>query len=181
MLIEADRCLLLVVDLQEKMVPALADGAAVVAGAAWLVRVAQRIGVPVAAVEQYPKGLGRLVPDVRDLLPPEAIVPKAHFSCVAAQCLAAMPAGDRAQFVVCGAETHVCVIQSALDLAEDGKDVFVVADAVGSRRDFDRDMALARMRDEGLSIVTREMVAFEWLRRADTALFRDVNKAFLRQ
>jgi nicotinamidase-related amidase len=91
-----------------------------------------------------------------------------------------IPGSDRVQYVLCGAEAHVCVMQSALDLAEDGKEVFVVADAVGSRRVYDRDVALVRMRDEGVRIVTREMVAFEWLREAGTPLFRDVNKTFLR-
>ena len=82
--------------------------------------------------------------------------------------------------MLAGAEAHVCVLQSALELAADGKDVFVVADAVGSRRAQDRDVALARMRAEGVRIVTREMVAFEWLREAGTARFREVNREFLR-
>ena len=111
---------------------------------------------------------------------PGAIASKNHFSCVAAQCLAGLPGNDRAQMVLIGAETHVCVLQSALELLEDGKEVFVVADAVGSRRPFDRDMALLRMREEGVRIVTREMVVFEWLGEAGTALFNEVNKEFLR-
>lgn len=180
MLIDAERSLLLVIDLQEKMVPALADGATVVAHVAWLVGVAQKVGVPVAALEQYPKGLGPLVPALNKLLPADAIAAKTHFSCVAAKAMERIPGSDRVQFVLCGAEAHVCVMQSALDLAEDGKEVFVVADAVGSRRVYDRDVALVRMRDEGVRIVTREMVAFEWLREAGTPLFRDVNKTFLR-
>jgi nicotinamidase-related amidase len=180
MLIDAERSVLLVVDLQEKMVPALSEGATVVGNAVWLIHVAQKLGVPVVALEQYPKGLGHVVAAVRDLLPANAIASKDHFSCVAAQCLDGVPAGERGQFVICGAEAHVCVLQSALDLAEDGKDVFVVADAVGSRNPYDRDMALARMRDERLHVVTREMVAFEWLRQAGTPLFREINKLLLR-
>ncbi len=180
MLIHAERSALLVVDLQEKMVPAIDDSEKVVANVIWLIRAAQRIGVPVGAVEQYPKGLGPLVAAVRDLLPKEAITTKEHFSCVAAKCLAALPGSERAQLVLVGAEAHVCVMQSALDLVEDGKEVFVVADAIGSRHSFDRDLALARMREEGVRIVTREMVVFEWLGRAGTSLFRELNKDFLR-
>lgn len=180
MLIDAERSLLLVVDLQAKMVPALPDGDAIVANAVWLIRVARRIGVPVAAVEQYPKGLGPLVPAIRDLLAPEAVATKHRFSCVAAKCLAGLPGTDRAQVVIAGAETHVCVLQSALELVEDGKEVYVVADAVGSRRTFDRDVALSRMRQEGVRVVTREMVAFEWLGEAGTPLFREINREFLR-
>jgi nicotinamidase-related amidase len=180
MLIDAERSVLLVIDLQVKMVPAVADHETVVANAAWLIRVAQKIGVPVAAVEQYPKGLGPLVPAIRHLLPDDAIAAKNHFSCVAANCLAGLPGSDRQQMVLIGMETHVCVMHTALDLQEDGREVYVVADAVGSRRAFDRDTALARMRGEGVRVVTREMVVFEWLRKAGTALFRDVNQEFLR-
>lgn len=180
MLIDAERSTLLVVDLQAKMVPVVADGATVVANTRWLIGVARKVGVPVAAVEQYPQGLGPLVPEIAELLGADAVAAKNRFSCVAAACLPGLPGALRAQFVLAGAEAHVCVLQSALDLVADGKEVFVVADAVGSRRAFDRDVALARMRQEGVRIVTREMVAFEWLGEAGTALFRDVNREFLK-
>ena len=94
--------------------------------------------------------------------------------------LGALPGSDRAQVVLIGIEAHVCLLQTALELIEEGKEVFVVADAVGSRHAHDRDLALARMRQEGARIVSREMVAFEWLREAATPLFRDVHREFLR-
>lgn len=180
MLIDAARSTLLVVDLQVKMVPALADHETLVANVLWLVRAARKIRVPVAAVEQYPKGLGPMVREIRELLPADAVASKNHFSAVAAQVLAALPGSDRVQYVLAGAEAHVCVLQTALDLVADGKDVFVVADAVGSRRTYDRDVALARMRDEGVRIVTREMAVFEWLAEAGTPRFREINRDFLR-
>lgn len=180
MLIDAGRSMLLVIDLQAKLVPAMADHETLLANALWLLRAAQKIGVPVAATEQYPKGLGPLVPAIRQLLPAAAIASKTHFSCVAARCLPDLPGNDRAQVVVIGAEAHVCVLQTALELLEDGKEVYVVADAVGARRQDDRRVALTRMRDEGVRVVTREMVVFEWLGEAGTALFREVNKDFLR-
>jgi nicotinamidase-related amidase len=180
MLIDAERSTLLVVDLQQKMVPVITDAALLVANVVWLIRIAGKLGVPVAALEQYPQGLGPLVADVRDLIPATAIAAKTHFSCAAERCLDGLPGGDRAQIVMAGAEAHVCVMQSALGLLAEGREVFVVADAVGSRRPVDRDTALARMRDEGARIVTREMVAFEWLRCAGTPLFREVNREFLR-
>src|ERR1700682_2527993 len=104
MLIDAERSALLVIDLQTKMVPALAGHERVVANVVWLIRIAQKIGVPVAATEQYPKGLGPLVPKIRKLLPSNAIAAKNHFSAVAAQCLTGLPGHDRAQVVVVGAE-----------------------------------------------------------------------------
>jgi nicotinamidase-related amidase len=82
--------------------------------------------------------------------------------------------------VLTGAESHVCVMQTALDLLALGKEVFVVAEAVGSRRPEDRQLALERMRQEGCRIVSREMVAFEWLHEAGTETFRAVSREFLR-
>jgi nicotinamidase-related amidase len=180
MLIDAGRSVLLVSDMQEKLLPAIHDHGTLMDSVSWLVRAAQRIGVPVAAVEQYPKGLGRLASPIRDLLPEAAVAQKTHFSCVAAQCLGELPGADRAQVVIAGIETHVCVLQTALELTEEGKDVYVVADAVGSRRAHDRDLALWRLRQEGVRIVSREMVVFEWLGDASTPLFKDVSREFLK-
>ncbi len=180
MLIDAERSALLVIDLQTKMVPVLAEYEEVVANIVWLIRIAQKIGVPIAATEQYPKGLGPMVPKVRKLIPSSAIAAKTHFSAVAAQCLRKLPGHDRAQVVVVGAEAHVCVLQTALELLEDGKEVYVVADAIGSRHPVDRDMALTRMRDEGIRVVTREMVVFEWLGEAATPLFREISQEFFK-
>ena len=180
MLIDAERSALLVIDLQTRLVPALADHEQLVANVAWLIGIAQKIGVPVAATEHYPKGLGPLVPKVRKLLPAGAIAAKNHFSAVSAQCLAQLPGQDRAQVVVVGAEAHGCVLQTSLELLEEGKEVYVVADAVASRHAPDREVALTRMRDEGIRVVTREMVCFEWLGEAATALFSEVNKGFFK-
>jgi nicotinamidase-related amidase len=83
--------------------------------------------------------------------------------------------------VLIGIETHVCLLQTALELVEEGKEVYVVADAVGSRHAADRDCALARMRQEGVRIVSREMVVFEWLGEAGTPLFRALSREFLRE
>jgi len=180
MLLDAQRSTVLVIDVQKKLLPAIADHATVAANTAWLVRVAQKLGIPVAATEQYPRGLGPLDDSIRALLPDAAVATKNHFSCVAAGCLSGLPGTDRAQVVVAGIEAHVCVLQTVLELIEDGREVYVVADAVGSRRPADRDLALARMRQEGARIVTREMAAFEWLKEAGTPLFKDVSKEFLR-
>jgi nicotinamidase-related amidase len=180
MLIDAERSMLLVIDLQTKLVPALTEHEQVIDHVTWLIRLAQKLGVPVAGTEQYPKGLGPLVAKVRKLIPAGAIGAKDHFSAVAAQCLAGLPGHDRAQVVVVGAEAHVCVLQTSLELLEDGKEVYVVADAIASRHTADRDIALTRMRDEGIRVVTREMVAFEWLAVAGTPLFSEVNREFFK-
>ncbi len=180
MLIDVQRSQLLVVDLQEKLLPAIHEHAHLLASVVWIIRAAQEIGVPVAAVEQYPKGLGSTVREVRELLPEGAVAQKVHFSAVQAQCLTHLPGSDRAQVVLVGIEAHVCLLQTALELHAEGKEVFVVADAIGSRHATDRDLALWRMREEGVRIVSREMVVFEWLGEAGTPRFRSISKAFLR-
>ncbi|MCY1405037.1 nicotinamidase/pyrazinamidase [compost metagenome] len=180
MLIRARDSVLLVVDIQEKLLPAIDDGAAVVENAGWLLGVAQRLEVPVIASEQYTKGLGLTVAALRDRLEAAAILEKIAFSACADDALFALPGGEREQFVVCGSETHVCVLQTVLGLLQRGRQVFVVAEAVGSRRPQDKALALERMRQAGAQIVSREMVAFEWMERAGTDLFRQISREFIR-
>ncbi|MEO7158789.1 MAG: hydrolase [Vicinamibacterales bacterium] len=179
-MIDSPRSLLLVIDMQEKVLPAVSGHERVTTNAVWMIRAAQRLGIPVAATEHYPKGLGHLVPEIAGLLPEGAIGIKNHFSAVAAQCLQGLPGADRQQVIMIGVETHVCVLQTALELMEEGKEVYLVADCVGSRHDFDRDCALARLRQEGARVVSHEMVAYEWLGEAGTPLFKEVSKEFLR-
>src|ERR1700682_4197670 len=129
MLLDAQRSLLLAIDLQEKMLPAIADHDGVLRNCEWLIRAAQKIGVPVAAIEQYPRGLGPLVPSISALLPPGAVAAKTRFSSVSAKCLPEFPGSDRTQAVIIGVETHVCVLQNAINVYHEGKEVYVVADA----------------------------------------------------
>ncbi len=180
MLIDAKNSALLVVDVQGRLVPAIAGWQALLDQVIWLIRVARRMEITVLACEQYPQGLGPTHPAVAAELPAGCIAGKLHFSAVAGACHALGLPGGPSQYVVCGMETQVCVLQTVMELLAAGKQVFVVEEAVGSRRDADKALALARMRDAGASIVSREMVAFEWLRKADSDLFRDISRNFLR-
>lgn len=180
MLIDARDSTLLLVDMQEKLVPAIAGWQSLLDHAIWLVRVARRLDIPVLACEQYPKGLGPTHPAVAAEMLPDCVASKTHFSAVAGACHRLGMAGSPSQYIIGGMEAHVCVLQTAIELLESGKQVFVVDEAVGSRRESDKALALARMRDAGASIVSREMVVFEWLRRSDSKLFVEISKAFLR-
>lgn len=180
MLIDAHRSLLLLIDLQERLAPAIDQMDAVLQHNRWLLQLAQRLSVPVAATIQYPAGLGAMLPALAGDLASCNIVEKIHFSAVADGCLRQLAEFSRPQIILTGTEAHVCVLQTAMDLLSAGKEVFVVAEAVGSRRREDRLLALERLRQEGCRIVSREMVAFEWLRRAGTEQFREINRAFLR-
>lgn len=179
-LIRAEKSALLVVDVQARLLPHIYDWQRIFGHIDWLVQVAQRLNIPVAATEQYPQGLGHTHAELAARLPAGATGEKIHFSCVSGRCLPGLPGMERPQVVVCGTEAHVCVLQTVLDLAAAGKQVFVVAEAVGSRDPDHKALALERMRQNGITIVCREMVAFEWLGRAGTDQFRDISRNFLK-
>jgi len=181
MLITSSRSCLLVIDIQEKLMKAIHEAATVIANSAWLIEIASTLGLPVLASEQYPKGLGPTVARLRKLLPDELIMEKTCFSCTAEPaCLERIEICGRDQFILVGAEAHVCVLQTALGLLEHGKTVYVVADCTSSRRPRDAELALGRMRAAGVQVVSREMVVFEWLHKAGTDQFREISRTFLR-
>jgi nicotinamidase-related amidase len=176
MLISRADCQLLVVDMQERLVPAM-EPCAFLAGCVNLLQGAQALRVPVLASEQYPKGLGRTVPEVAALVPEAGRREKVEFSCCANAAIRNELAGaGHRQVVLAGIEAHVCVLQTALELVEAGFAVFVAADATASRRPESRETALRRMRDAGATVVTVEMVLFEWLRSAADPAFRTVSR-----
>ncbi|MBK6555655.1 MAG: hydrolase [Rhodocyclaceae bacterium] len=180
MLMSAESSCLLVVDVQDRLLHHVHGWQKLLTNVIWLVRIAGRMGVPVLATEQYPKGLGHTHSELAKEFRSGGAVEKVHFSCVAAQCLPGLLGADRPQVIICGMEAHVCVQQTALELKWQGKEVFVVADSIGSRDPADKALALERMRSHGIEIVSREMTVFEWLRRADTPLFKEISVEFLR-
>ncbi len=176
MLIEARRSLLLLVDLQTRLHAAMTPSSAnFLARIALLARAAVALDIPVVVTRQYPRGLGPLVPELAAALP-EGLRPldKMTFSCCADQAIANALDGDRDQIVVAGIETHVCVLQTALDLHARGRHVYVLSDACASRSREDRDQALARMSREGVRLASIESTIFEWLRGATHPRFRDL-------
>lgn len=181
MLLTAENSLLLLIDLQSKLAPAIQHNTEVEQHCRWLLEVARELAIPVLATEQYPQGLGVTVPSLLTLLKSEEILEKIHFSAYReSHVQAALADSGRRQIVLCGTETHVCVLQTALDLISAGCQVFVVAEACGSRRDSDKQLALGRLQQAGAVIVSREMVAFEWLQRAGTTQFRQISQGWLR-
>ena len=181
MLLQASSSLLLVIDIQSKLAPHIDQAEQVIAATDWLIGVARELGVPVRATEQYPQGLGSTVPEIAAWLKPEEIWQKIHFSACRevpiAQQLAAL---QRPQIVLAGTEAHVCCLQTAAGLLASGYAVFLVEEALGSRRDSDKQAALARLQQAGAQRVTREMVAFEWLEQADSAIFRKVSRQWIK-
>jgi nicotinamidase-related amidase/uncharacterized damage-inducible protein DinB len=173
-LLTAEGAVLLLIDLQQRLVPAIHDNETVVARAVRLAEAARLLDIPVYATEQYPAGLGPTVAPLAAY--PQAVLSKTTFSAADAPGFSALlPLGD-GEIVVAGCEAHVCVLQTVLGLVGSGRHVIVAADAIGSRDPADAAAAIARARQHGAEIVTSEMVLFEWLRDARHPKFRDVQK-----
>ncbi|MBW0115764.1 isochorismatase family protein [Pseudonocardia abyssalis] len=174
MLLSSDASALLLVDLQERLMPAIHDGPAVVANARRLAEGAGLLDVPVCATEQNPAGLGSTVPDLAGF--PQLVMPKTSFGAVAETGFATLLPPGTEEIVVAGCEAHVCVLQTVLGLLAQRHRVLLVADAIGSRNPVNRDLAIDRMRRHGAEVVSTEMVLFEWLRDSTHPRFREVQK-----
>ena len=181
MLMVAERSLLLIIDLQEKLLPVIHNGDQVVSESVWLAGVADELDVPVLVSEQYPQGLGATTAELTERLKQPTLIEKLHFSCMGDEsCRQAIESADRDQIIIAGIESHVCVLQTTLNLLEEGFEVFVVSGAISSRGPEDVTLALNRMGSAGAQIVSREMVAFEWLGQSGTEQFKSISKNYLR-
>ncbi len=167
--IDPARSLLVVIDLQARLVPVIAEADGVLANARHLVEGAEKLGVPVLLTEQNPAGLGGTVPELAGR---EAMAKMAFDVTRTPGFLDRVPA--QADVILAGCEAHICVLQTALGLLAAGRRVRVVQDAVGSRRTENRDAALRRLAAQGADIVTTEMVLFEWLGSAEHPQFREI-------
>jgi nicotinamidase-related amidase len=196
MLLDASESQLVLVDYQERLMPAIFEGPAVLANALRLAQIAQLMEVPVWGTEQNPSRLGGNDAALRALC--QNTLAKMHFSAAEeglgewlrppakpqqggnARSLPkhlqkpAQQAAERGTIVIAGCEAHVCLLQTALDLIEDEFDVWVVTDACSSRTERNRDAAFDRLAGAGAALVTTEMVAFEWLRSCENPVFKDV-------
>lgn len=180
MLIDAKQACLLVIDYQARLAPAIADHLKVIEQGVQLIRLADRLELPIVLTEHCPDKLGASVESVQMAAARASVVHKVCFSAWAQQRLDATAVAGCDQIIVCGTETHVCVLQTVLDLRAAGKQVYVVAEACGSRTPANHELALARMRAHGVDIVSREMVAFEILRSASDPRFSSILRDFIR-
>lgn len=174
--LSAEHSLLLLIDMQASMMPAMPEAQAQIATADRLARGAKLMGVPVHATEHVSDKLGVTVSSLRPYLSasPNAVLQKRHFDGCREKAGASLIPTQRHQVLVAGSEAHVCVLQTALSLLQKGLDVWMVTDACGSRHDNDKAAALERLSRAGAHLITAEMALFEWLDNADHPHFRDV-------
>ncbi len=175
LLIRAQDSALVVIDMQERLVPAMQAPARTLRNTRLLLQAASITDVPALLTEQYPKGLGHTVPEIMNAAGNSLVLPKMHFSCMEDAGFAkAFRALGRRQAILTGMEAHICVVQTAASLVEADFDVFVVSDATASRTIESEQACLARLNAGGVSIVTTEMVIFEWLGQAGTKAFKEM-------
>ena len=191
MLLEAQDSQLVLVDYQQKLMPAIHEAQLVTANAVRLARLAALLDVPVWATEENPAGLGATVAELLPLVGKplakmsfsgaEVLVPRLRPTARPGGKARSLPkhlqkpaAPERATVVLAGCEAHVCLLQTALELLEQEFDVWIVTDACGSRTERNRDAAFDRLAGAGAELVTTEMVAFEWLRTAEHPRFEEV-------
>lgn len=175
MLISANRSQLLIVDVQERLAPAMHGLDSVTKSVGLLTGAAKELTVPITVSEQYPRGLGATTPEIGEMVGNAPRYEKNHFSCFGDDALADRLAGmGRDIIVIAGIEAHVCVLQTALGALEKGMQPVVVADAVTSRTPQNHALGLDRMRAAGVTIASAEMAAFEWIEKAGTPAFKSI-------
>lgn len=181
MLIDRKNSLLLVIDVQERLAPAMDSPRQVINNCARLVGAARQMKIPFLITEQYPKGLGQTMIDLRQAAGEEAeYVAKIHFSCAKEpEIMQKIIDSGKKQIIIAGAETHICLTQTSMDLKKLGYEVFVVSNASSSRDAAQNIIALQRMAHNGIDVVTSEMVIFEWLEQAGTDEFKEIVNKFV--
>ena len=176
-IIQKEKCALLVIDLQEKILSVINNNERVISNSLKLINGFNIMNVPVFITEQYPKGLGNTDPRILSAMENIKPIEKMTFSCYGSEELVHnLHEYDIHRIVVCGIESHVCVIQTVLDLIFNKFQVFVASDAVSSRRQFDYEMSLRRMGANGAEISLTESILFEMLNVAGTEEFKAISK-----
>lgn len=176
-LLDASHCVLIVVDIQQKLLPAIFQKERVLKNSQLLIRLARTLEIPVRATTQYARGLGGLVPEVAGLLSETEILDKRPFSCFGSEafCNSLKQLPDaRKTLLLCGVESHICVMQTALAGLREGYQVHVASDAVSSRTEWNWKIGLDRMCAAGAVISSTEMMIYELLRASDTAAFKEL-------
>lgn len=181
MLINRNESALILVDVQQKLLSHIHDSEKLETRCAWLLNIANELDVPMLISEQYPEGLGSTTEKLQTSAANSDILQKTQFSFANEPTFIAFTKKRLIkQVILIGIEAHVCVLQSALSILDQGYQVFVVADAVGSRNSMDKDIALKRMINLGVQIVSAEMVVFEWLRCSGTKNFKNISQNYLK-
>ena len=173
-----EECALAVIDIQEKLLPPIWEKERMVRNSQLLIRMANVMNLPVLVSTQYAKGLGQTIPEIASLLANANIIDKLEFGCFGNgdYCSAVSRLADRNTLLLCGMETHICVMQTALGALNQGMNVHVAADAVSSRAELNWKLGLNRMQAAGAVISSTEMMLYELMGKSGTATFKEMLK-----
>jgi nicotinamidase-related amidase len=181
MLLSRSESCVFLVDVQEKLLPYCLQPEKLISHASWVLRLAQDCNVPILWSEHYPQGLGSTVASLKKILVAQQPVSKTTFSCCTElKIVNALQQLACTQVILLGIEAHVCVLQTALELKDMGYSVFVLREAISSRHDHDLQLALMRLQQTGIPIISSEMLFFEWMRDASNPLFKQLRATYLR-
>lgn len=173
-IINASDSLFLIIDVQDKLVNMLNDNQ-IKENAIKLAKIGEILNIPAVITEQYPKGLGETIPEIKSAINSAKYFEKTSFSILNDEDIKKyIKTLNKKQIIMFGIETHICVLQSAIDLLNEGYEVFIVKSASGSRKDDDKETALRRLMHFGAQIVTTEMTAFELLKSSKHPNFKEV-------
>lgn len=171
-----DNTLLLVIDLQEKLMPAIYESDKIIKNSATLLKVFEMYGIKKIATEQYPKGLGQSVDEIKENLDDENIFSKTSFDAITDEVSSYLKENKITNVIITGAETHICVYQTVRRLLFEGYKVFVVEDAVSSFNEKQKALGLKAMSDMGASLVNTEMLMFDLASDAKDENFKEISK-----
>ncbi len=175
--LESEQCALIVVDIQEKLLPPIFQKDQLVSNSKMLIRAAGVLRIPAVLTTQYSKGLGKTVPEIASMLPETEAIDKDRFSCFGSDAfctlLKRLP-GNRNTLLLCGMESHICVMQTALAGLREGYIVHVASDAVSSRTEWNWKIGLERMRAAGAVISSTEMMIYELMRSSSSPAFKEM-------
>ncbi len=169
--------ILVIVDVQERLISSMSNQKALIENLSHLLRGMTALKMPIILTEQYPEKLGKTVDDLSSMLHNPTLISKLSFSCWQESAFRnKLTSVNHKNVILAGIEAHVCVYQSAIDLINNGFNVHLVADAVSSRKDSNRDFAIERMKQDGVKLTTSEMVLFELVRVAQGEDFKQILK-----
>ena len=183
MKILVEECCLLIIDIQEKLIPLISNKKEIIQTSLDLIDIAKNLNIPILLTEQYPKGLGKTVKQIRDIIPENNsyIFEKTSFSCLGSLDFEkALKLLKKKQVIIAGIESHICVMQTVLDLKKINYDVFIVSEGIGSRKVEDNKLGINRMLGQKVCLTNLEMLIFELVRDSNHSLFKYFSKKYVK-
>ncbi|NLE26265.1 MAG: hydrolase [Clostridiaceae bacterium] len=177
MRLKKEDAILVIIDFQEKLMPAIKDNEEISRSVEILIKGCRIMGVPIIVTQQYTKGLGDTIPSIKEAIGDQTAIEKTSFSCCGETVFSErLIEIQQKSVIIAGVEAHICVQQTVLDLLEKGYKVFIAADCIGSRKEIDKEIALRRMENSGAVVTTGEAVLFELCGGAKTEGFKEISK-----